>query len=69
MFSASLSFDLSFSFNYLFDFSKDKLIIGQFCQIATGVRFITNAANNVDPDPTPRFKYGVLSGSTLFAML
>ncbi len=31
---------------YLFDFSIDKLIIGKFCQIATGVRFITNGANH-----------------------
>lgn len=31
---------------YLFDFSEDKLIIGKFCQIATGVRFITNGANH-----------------------
>jgi len=31
---------------YLFDFSTDKLIIGKFCQIATGVRFIMNAANH-----------------------
>jgi virginiamycin A acetyltransferase len=31
---------------YLFDFSTDKLIIGKFCQIATGVRFIMNSANH-----------------------
>lgn len=31
---------------YLFDFSEDKLIIGKFCQIATGVRFITNGSNH-----------------------
>lgn len=31
---------------YLFDFSTDKLIIGKFCQIATGVRFIMNGANH-----------------------
>jgi len=31
---------------YLFDFSEDKLIIGKFCQLATGVRFITNGANH-----------------------
>lgn len=31
---------------YLFDFSTDKLIIGKFCQIATGVRFMTNGANH-----------------------
>lgn len=31
---------------YLFDFSVEKLIIGKFCQIATGVRFITNGGNH-----------------------
>jgi virginiamycin A acetyltransferase len=31
---------------YLFDFIADKLIIGKFCQIATGVRFIMNGSNH-----------------------
>ena len=31
---------------YLFDFSEDKLMIGKFCQIATGVRFLMNGANH-----------------------
>jgi len=31
---------------YLFDFTGDRLIIGKFCQIATGVRFIMNGANH-----------------------
>lgn len=31
---------------YLFDFMKDKLIIGKFCQIATGVKFIMNGSNH-----------------------
>lgn len=31
---------------YLFEFIKDRLIIGKFCQIATGVRFIMNGANH-----------------------
>lgn len=31
---------------YLFDFIDDKLEIGKFCQIATGVRFIMNGANH-----------------------
>jgi virginiamycin A acetyltransferase len=31
---------------YLFDFIKDRLIIGKFCQIATGVQFIMNGANH-----------------------
>lgn len=31
---------------YLFDFIQDKLIIGKFCQIAAGVRFIMNGASH-----------------------
>ena len=31
---------------YLFDFMGDKLCIGKFCQIATGVRFLMNGANH-----------------------
>lgn len=31
---------------YLFDFMGDKLIIGKFCQIATGTRFIMNGSNH-----------------------
>lgn len=31
---------------YHFDFVGDKLIIGKFCQIATGVRFIMNGGNH-----------------------
>lgn len=29
---------------YLFDFIKDQLIIGKFCQIASGVRFLMNGS-------------------------
>lgn len=32
---------------YLFDFSGDKLIIGKFCMIASGVTFIMNGANHL----------------------
>jgi virginiamycin A acetyltransferase len=32
--------------HYLYDFMQDKLVIGKFCQIATGVRFIMNGANH-----------------------
>ncbi|MCX7338765.1 MAG: CatB-related O-acetyltransferase [Alphaproteobacteria bacterium] len=32
---------------YLFAFTQDKLIIGKFCQIATGVRFLMNGGNHV----------------------
>ena len=31
---------------YHFDFIGDKLIVGKFCQIATGVRFIMNGGNH-----------------------
>lgn len=31
---------------YLFPFMQDKLIIGKFCQIATGVRFLMNGGNH-----------------------
>ena len=32
---------------YHFDFSGDKLIIGKFCMIASGVKFIMNGANHL----------------------
>jgi virginiamycin A acetyltransferase len=32
---------------YLFDFTGDKLVIGKFCQIASGVEFIMNGANHL----------------------
>lgn len=31
---------------YLFPFSREKLVIGRFCQIAHGVRFLTASANH-----------------------
>ena len=31
---------------YLFPFSQEKLVLGKFCQIAHGVRFITSSANH-----------------------
>ncbi|KUJ78578.1 CatB-related O-acetyltransferase [Ruegeria profundi] len=31
---------------YLFPFSREKLVLGKFCQIAHGVRFITTSANH-----------------------
>ncbi|GAB4233964.1 MAG: Vat family streptogramin A O-acetyltransferase [Chlamydiales bacterium] len=35
---------------YHFEFMGDKLIIGKFCQIATGVRFIMNGSNHAMND-------------------
>jgi virginiamycin A acetyltransferase len=32
---------------YLFDFTRDKLIIGKFCMIASGVQFIMNGGNHL----------------------
>lgn len=51
---------------YLFDFIDDKLIIGKFCQIATGVRFIMNGANHaMDGISTYPFKvFGKSWGET-----
>jgi virginiamycin A acetyltransferase len=34
------------SVTYHFDFTGDKLIIGKFCMIASGVTFIMNGANH-----------------------
>lgn len=31
---------------YLYDFSPERLKIGKFCQIASGVQFITSSANH-----------------------
>lgn len=31
---------------HLYDFSPERLIIGKFCQIASGVQFITSSANH-----------------------
>jgi virginiamycin A acetyltransferase len=31
---------------YLYDFLTEKIIIGKFCQIATGIRFMTNGGNH-----------------------
>ncbi len=45
---------------YLFDFIDDKLIIGKFCQIATGVRFIMNGANH-DMEGISTYPFQVIS--------
>ncbi|PCE66315.1 CatB-related O-acetyltransferase [Sediminicola luteus] len=37
---------------YHFDFIGDKLIIGKFCQIASGVRFIMNGGNHLTESPS-----------------
>jgi len=62
---------------YLFPFSPDKLIIGKFCQIAHGVKFITSSANHAyqdgstypfdifDPDLLPEYATSIPSKGDL----
>jgi virginiamycin A acetyltransferase len=47
---------------YLFEFIRDKLIIGKFCQIATGVRFIMNGSNHAMNDFSS-YPFQVFGGS------
>lgn len=47
---------------YHFDFMKDKLIIGKFCQIATGVRFIMNGSNHA-MDGISTYPFKVFGGA------
>ncbi|CAO5680267.1 MAG: Virginiamycin A acetyltransferase [Holosporales bacterium] len=47
---------------YHFDFMKDKLIIGKFCQIATGVRFIMNGSNHA-MDGISAYPFKVFGGA------
>lgn len=37
---------------YLFPFSRERLVIGRFCQIAHGVRFLTSSANHAMTGPS-----------------
>jgi len=53
---------------YHFDFIGDKLIIGKFCQIATGVRFIMNGASH-DIDAVSTFPFKILGKSFAKAAL
>lgn len=47
---------------YLFDFIGDRLVIGKFCQIATGVRFIMNGANHA-MDCVSTYPFKVMGGA------
>ena len=47
---------------YLFEFMKDKLIIGKFCQLATGVRFIMNGSNHA-MDGVSTYPFKVFGGA------
>lgn len=53
---------------YHFDFIGDKLIIGKFCQIATGVKFIMNGANH-DISGLSTYPFRVMGGSWACAPL
>lgn len=47
---------------YLYDFSPEKLVIGKFCQIADGVRFITASANHRH-DGFSSFPFAIFDGA------
>lgn len=52
----------SFERNVLYNYGSDRLIIGKFCAIATGVKFIMNGANHkldsISTYPFPIFGHG-----------
>lgn len=52
---------------YLFDFSGDKLMIGKFCMIASGVEFIMNGANHL-VDAVSSFPFAIFGGDWADAM-
>ena len=53
---------------YLFEFIGDKLQIGKFCQIATGVRFIMNGGNH-SMEGISTYPFKVMGGSWSNAQL
>lgn len=46
---------------YLYDFSPERLVIGRFCQIASGVQFITSSANH-RYDGISSFPFAIFGG-------
>jgi len=52
---------------YHFDFVGDKLIIGKFCQIASGVTFIMNGANHLQ-DSVSTFPFAIFGEDWKHAM-
>ncbi|MGJ3234356.1 CatB-related O-acetyltransferase [Marivirga sp.] len=52
---------------YHFDFSGDKLIIGKFCMIASGVKFIMNGANHLT-DSLSTFPFAIFGNGWENAM-
>jgi virginiamycin A acetyltransferase len=52
---------------YLFDFTGDRLVIGKFCMIASGVEFILNGANHLS-DAVSAYPFAVFGGAWSEAM-
>ena len=52
---------------YHFDFVGDQLIVGKFCQIASGVTFIMNGANHLQ-EAVSTFPFAIFGGSWSGAM-
>src|SRR6476660_6433560 len=52
---------------YHFDFTGDKLIIGKFCMIASGVTFIMNGANHLT-DAVSTYPFPIFGGDWSKAM-
>jgi virginiamycin A acetyltransferase len=52
---------------YHFDFTGDKLIIGKFCMIASGVSFIMNGANHLS-DAISAYPFAIFGGDWQHAM-
>jgi virginiamycin A acetyltransferase len=52
---------------YLFDFTGDRLIIGKFCMIASGVEFIMNGANHLTT-AVSAYPFAVFGGDWAAAM-
>jgi len=52
---------------YHFEFTGDKLIIGKFCMIASGVTFIMNGANHLT-DAVSTYPFAIFGGDWVKAM-
>jgi virginiamycin A acetyltransferase len=52
---------------YLFDFSQDRLSIGRFCMVASGVEFIMNGANHLS-EAVSAYPFAIFGGDWSSAM-
>ncbi|TPG65380.1 CatB-related O-acetyltransferase [Hymenobacter nivis] len=52
---------------YLFDFTGDRLVIGKFCMIASGVEFVMNGANHL-ASAVSAYPFAVFGGDWAGAM-